>query len=460
MTAVIIPEPPRLLHPRWTFMRPHAVQSQFYGSQHRFNVVPAGRRSGKTEIAKRRLVKRAIRGSKHDRPRYFYGAPTYSQVKKIAWDDLKRMVPKEAKRGRPSESELVIPLWHGGEIYLAGMDKPERIEGAPNDGGVLDEYGNMKAKTWGENVRPALADRNGWCDLIGVPEGRNHYFDRAQEAQARQLEQPAGEWGYFHWVSADILPAEEIEAARRDLDELTFLQEYCASFVNFEGRAYYAFDDAHKGRMRVVYDPKQPLIICLDFNVAPGVAAICQERMLPSGHVGTAVIGEVWIENNSNTPAVCRKILTDWGQHAGIIEVFGDATGGARGTAQVEGSDWDLVRKILRMGDSSQSIRGFGDRCYFYVKDDNPAERARVNAVNTRLRSSDGRIRMMVDPTSAPHVVRDLEGVRTLKGGSGEIDKKVDKRLTHISDALGYYIEHRFPTTTPRLVDVSTFTIG
>lgn len=460
MTSAIIPTTRPLLHPRWTVLRAHDLQAQFYQSLHRFNVVPAGRRSGKTEIAKRRLIRRAIRGTKHDRPRFFYAAPTYGQVKKIAWDDLKRMVPKAAMRGRPSESELVIPLWHGGEIYLAGMDKPERIEGAPNDGGVLDEYGNMKPKAWGENVRPALADRNGWCDLIGVPEGRNHYFERAQEAQARLLEEPNGEWGYFHWVSADILPAEEIEAARRDLDELTFLQEYCASFVNFEGRAYYAFGDEHRAKLRALYDPKQPLIICLDFNVAPGVAAICQERPLQSGHVGTAVLGEVWIENNSNTPAVCRKILTDWGKHTGIIEVFGDASGGARGTAKVEGSDWDLAKKILRAGDSSQALRGFGDRLYFHVKEANPSERARINAVNTRCRSSDGRIRLQVDPTHAAHVVRDLEGVRTLKGGSGEIDKKYDKRLTHISDALGYYLEFRFPTTTPRGVDVSTFTIG
>ena len=51
----------------------------------------------------------------------------------------------------------------------------------------------------------------------------------------------------------------------------------------------------------------------------------------------------------------------------------------------------------------------------------------------------------MVDPGKAPHVVDDLEGVRTLEGGSGEIDKKKDSELTHISDGLGYYIEKQFP---------------
>jgi hypothetical protein len=51
----------------------------------------------------------------------------------------------------------------------------------------------------------------------------------------------------------------------------------------------------------------------------------------------------------------------------------------------------------------------------------------------------------MVDPTRAPHVVRDLEGVRLLAGGSGEIDKKHDDALTHLSDALGYYVHYEYP---------------
>ncbi len=440
------------LHARWSPLRAHEIQRAFYESRHRFNVVPAGRRSGKTEIAKRRLVRRAVRGSSFDCPRYFYAAPTYGQVKRIAWNDLKRMVPKAAMRGTPSESELTIPLWHGGELALVGMDKPARFEGAPWDGGVIDEYGNMKGEAWGENIRPALSDRMGWCDMIGVPEGRNHYYDTDQKAQAELLERGAeSEWGRFHWKSADILPAAEIAAARRDLDELTFQQEYEATFVNFEGRAYYAFTDENKAKLRHRYNPAMPIAVCLDFNVAPGVAAVCQEMMLPkkdgtdSGVVGTAVIGEVWIENNSNTPAVCRKLLTDWGKHVGRVDVYGDPAGGSRGTAQVQGSDWDLAKDALRRGDPAHGLTGFGDRVGFYVKAADPGQRPRVNAVNSRLRSSDNTIRLMVDPTAALHMVRDLEGVRTLKGGSGEIDKKYDLKLTHISDGLAYYIDYRFP---------------
>lgn len=433
---------------RWYPLRAVAAQLAYANSPHRFNVVPAGRRSGKTERAKRKLVRRALTlsGITHsEAARFFAAAPTRDQAKRIYWEDLKKL-SQPWWRGRPSETELTIRLVSSAEIVVVGMDKPERIEGSPWDGGVLDEYANMKEQAWGANVRPALSDRSGWCDLIGVPEGRNHYYATYQAAAAQMMEfGDSSEWGAYTWRSEEVLPEKEIAAAKHDLDSLTYEQEFGASFVNFEGRAYYAFSDANKARLRDRYNPHQPLIFCLDFNVAPGVAAVCQELPLPHGLVGTAVIGEVHIENNSNTPAVCRRLLTDWGNHQGRVDVFGDATGGAKGTAKVEGSDWDLVQSILRNGDSSTGLKGYQSRVAFHVKSANPKERARVNALNARACSTDGTIRLMVDPTHAPHVVNDMEGVRLLKGGSGEIDKDVDPKLTHISDALGYYIEHRFP---------------
>jgi hypothetical protein len=111
------------------------------------------------------------------------------------------------------------------------------------------------------------------------------------------------------------------------------------------------------------------------------------------------------------------------------------------------GSDLELVRDYLRNGivEGSERIPGFGDRLVMRVPVENPAERSRVNAVNTRLMNGSGEIRLMVDPRKAPHVVEDFEGVRLVEGGSGEIDHKRDKMLVHISTALGYYIAKQFP---------------
>jgi len=87
----------------------------------------------------------------------------------------------------------------------------------------------------------------------------------------------------------------------------------------------------------------------------------------------------------------------------------------------------------------------FGHRLKFRVDKRNPRERVRLNAVNSRLMSADGTVKLAIDAKSAPMTVKDFEGVRLLAGGGGEIDKRLDKKITHLTDAVGYYIARRHP---------------
>jgi hypothetical protein len=456
---------------RWIQLKDIPEQVRLVESPARFKVVPAGRRSGKTERAKRRIITAAMDASSFNfpDPMFACAAPTYNQAKAIYWKDLKRMIPKWMIR-RVSETDLSIELITGSTIKVVGMDKPERIEGSPWDGVILDEFANMKEGAWEENVLPALTDRVGWCWLIGVPEGRNHYYHTYMKAKgAWNINQPDGDWDAFTWKSIDIMDPAEIQRRRGQMDELTFQQEYEASFINFAGQAYYAFtEEQHCAPLLQNYNPKAELIFMLDFNVDPGIAVIGQEMELPERTVvdkgimvkgkkmfagvrktepefGTGIIGEVYIPRNSNTPAVCRKLAADWGDHQGPISVYGDATGGARTTQSETGaSDWDIVKENLYRDFSSQQITirlRLGDT----GKASNPPERHRVNAMNSRLKSDSGIIRMMVDGAEAPMTVMDFEGVRLLEGGSGELDKKHDAKLTHLTDGVGYYISKAFP---------------
>ena len=75
----------------------------------------------------------------------------------------------------------------------------------------------------------------------------------------------------------------------------------------------------------------------------------------------------------------------------------------------------------------------------------NPRERQRVNAVNARLKTADNINLLALNPAITPNLHKDFEGVRVLEGGAGEIDKKQDPKLTHLTDALGYYIAQEFP---------------
>jgi hypothetical protein len=58
----------------------------------------------------------------------------------------------------------------------------------------------------------------------------------------------------------------------------------------------------------------------------------------------------------------------------------------------------------------------------------------------------------MVDIRYCEWLVRDLEGVALLEGGSGELDKRADPKLTHNSDAVGYYIRQEFPIDKRQLL--------
>ena len=430
-----------LLTRRWYKLKAHKEQAACYRSTARFNINHSGRRSGKTELmGKRRIVKKALQGSKDYYDwRGFVGAPVRHQAKKIYWADIKALIPKKYLAKPPNESELTCSLINGSEIHVVGLDRPERIEGVPWDHGLLDEYGNMKPQAWEENIRPALSDRKGSCDFIGVPEGRNHYYNLKESAR----EDKTGAWKIWHWPSWEIIDKEEVEAAKRDMDALTFMQEYGGEFISFTGRAYYSYDETkHVGKYRDLYNPTRPLVICFDFNISPGIAVMIQEIGadvfdLPPGQTVSAIIGEVYIPKQSNTVRVCRKIVEDWKDHAGSIICYGDSTGGAEGTAKIRGNDWDIIKQQL--------YPNFGDRLYFKVPSANPRERQRVNAVNSRLQSYSGLVRMVIDGKHAPKTAKDFDGVRVIEGTAGEIDKKSDPLLTHLSDAVGYYVHREFP---------------
>jgi hypothetical protein len=440
---------------RWTPLRWHAEQARLWASPARFKIVAAGRRSGKTELCKREGVALALSETELPSYRAVFAAPTHDQAKSLFWEDVKKLVPRWALARAPIESRRRIWLRNGARIDVVGLDKPERIEGEVLDWIGVDEFANCKADVWDAHLRPALfteGRRPGRAWIFGVPEGRNHYQALYQSALRHKAEEgEKSEWDVFTWPSSDILPQEEIEKARRELDELTFAQEYEASFVNFAGRAYYPFTRERHAFARLPYDPKAPLLFCFDFNVKPGVCAVGQEwtwQVAPAPWVAidtTNWIGEVWIPDSSNTPAVCRKLIADWGPggrragaagHEGRIYLHGDFTGGGRSTV-APGNNWQVIELEMR--------RIFGGRVSNRVVK-NPPERSRVNAVNSRLESvGDRMVHMLFDPAEASHGVDDFEGTVLLKGGSGEIDKDKYPERTHWSDAAGYYVADRHP---------------
>lgn len=348
-------------------------------------------------------------------PRYFAAAPTRDQAKRIFWRDLKGLVPEEWKL-KVYETDLRITTTAGSELWVVGLDKPERIEGIPWDGGVLDEYANMKPRAWTSNVRPALSDRQGWCWFTGVPEGLDHYKELADYATSSG----DPDWAFYTWPSAEILPASEVEAARRQLDARTFRQEYEASFEGSSGRVYYPYSAERHQDPAIKPDPELPLILCCDFNVDP-----CVWEVVQTDAKAVRVVDEV-VQKNTSTAEMAREFLDRYGRWRPGISVYGDAAGSSRSTAGQ--SDYAILRDF---GLTDQRLNRA-----------NPPVRDRVNSVNSMLENHGGEARLLVHPRCA-YLIKDFETVEWAPDGR-HLDKSNNER-THAADALGYFIEYEFP---------------
>lgn len=451
-------------------MKMHRQRRRFLASRKRFDIIAAGRRSGKTVEARHRLLWGSWHfGGNHygcmtpppgvPDPTFAYCAPTHQQAKRIVWDKLKAEIPRWAIR-KKLENELSITFVTGSKLYVAGMDQPERIEGIPLDGVVPDEFADMKPKAWTSSIRPALSTPGrppGWALFIGRPRGKNHFWKLCEDARHPDN---VATWGIYHpWPSWLVMDPAEIAAARRELDERSFRQEYGGEFLSDAGRAYYQFGTWNHHALE--YDPARPLLIAFDFNVRPGVALIAQDFdkvvdvlvcgrcsapmpgrsgntcrvcgiFLPHETV-TACIDEVWIDDDSNTRRVCLEVISRWGMvHRGKVIAYGDATGGARKTS-AERSDW-------------QTIEDYLSRIWATFEMDlpsvNPNPRDRVVVVNSRLKNASDEVRVFMDPRKVPHLCEDLD--QTQLDDNGELDEGPENKRTHISDALGYLLFQRF----------------
>ncbi len=419
--------------PRWTALRPHAEQWRLMTSTARFIGVPAGRRSGKTELAKRRLVMSlpVSKGPGVD-TQYFFGGPTHDQAKHIAWQDLLDLVPDRwipgGKRGpNVSYGELWIQCvfqTHRARLWVLGLDQPRRVEGPAWDGCVLDESCDLRPGVFARSVRPALADRAGWCWRIGVPkrtgQGAPEYREFCEACDAGQY--PAG--AAFSWPSRDILPAEEVQHAAETLDPRDFREQYEAAWETVAGQIFHAFSREFNVRP-CAYDPKRALVVGMDFNVDPMAWVI--------GHAWPDRIewlDELWLRN-ANTQAALDTLWARYSAHDGGWQFYGDAAGRARKTS-ASATDYLLIANDPRFTARGRTI---------HFPAANPRLADRFASCNAMFCNAAGHRRMFLSP-GCRRLVRDLE-IRGYKPGTRDPADSGD--VGHITDAMGYVVWQLFP---------------
>lgn len=216
---------------------PHPAQQQVIDGARRWNVLCCGRRWGKTELGMDRLIRPALQG----KPVAWY-APNYKLAAPV-WRELqKRLIPVTRD---VNQQERRLELVGGGAVEMWSLDSPDSGRGRAYACVVLDESAlipNLEL-AWQESIRAQLTDYRGSAWFLSTPKGTANFFHTlfAKGQDAAQTE-----WASWQMPTRTnpYIDPKEIEAARDDLTDLAFAQEYLATFVSWAGQVFRRILDA------------------------------------------------------------------------------------------------------------------------------------------------------------------------------------------------------------------------
>jgi hypothetical protein len=203
--------------------RPHGAQAIVLRSRARWRIVRAGRRFGKSIIALLAGIDELLKGHK-----VAYVAPTYKMAKKFFNAYLQKL-PKEVIVSA-NRADLQITLITGGSIDFFSGEAIDNMRGSKYHFVIVDEAAFVKdfESAWLEVIRPTLTDYKGRALFISTPRGRNYFYALGQ--RGADSDPRYSEYQEFYFTSYDNphIDASEIDAAKTELPEEIFNQEYLA----------------------------------------------------------------------------------------------------------------------------------------------------------------------------------------------------------------------------------------
>ena len=208
----------------------HSAQQQIRREAKRFNIVDCGRRFGKTKMSQNLLSEPALEGWP-----VAYFSPTYKMLTE-PWQALRNALAPATKR--VSEQEKRIELVTGGIVDFWSLDNFDSVRGRKYKRIIVDEAAivpNLR-EAWQAAIRPTLTDFQGDAWMFSTRRGHNFFW----ECYRRGLDPEMPDWACWQMPTSanPYIKQEEIEAARLELPERTFQQEYLALFLDDAGGVF------------------------------------------------------------------------------------------------------------------------------------------------------------------------------------------------------------------------------
>lgn len=223
----------------------HEAQKLIVSDNHRYRVINAGRRFGKSTLVAWEMFAMAVA---NENARVPYYAPTRDDARDIMWQPLKDIcAPLMVGEANESRLEIRVKNRFGGTslIILYGWEAVQergKGVGVKNNHIYFDEVSKFKNFLfgWEEILGPTLIDLKGGATFISTPNGFNHFYDLSL------MEGINSDWKYFHFTSYDnpFLDVEELGKKKAEISEDRFAQEYLGEFRKKEGLVYKEFNRA------------------------------------------------------------------------------------------------------------------------------------------------------------------------------------------------------------------------
>jgi hypothetical protein len=270
----------------------HLFDKQLAAAEHpaKRKVVRCSRRAGKTELAAVKLMQSALSGPNGI---CLYIALTRKSAKRLLWGRLKRLADEMGISYTPSETDLILTLANGSEVWLAGAnqeDVAETLRGHSYRTVILDECASFRGHIdtlIEEILEPATLDENGDLWIIGTPSWDfSSYFYRANHNPEQ--------WQSFHWTLFDNPHLKDARNWVADLkqrrgwsdDNPVLLREYYGQWAKSSDEMVYLFNPLRNIAKNVPTRFAQTVLgIDLGFEDKTALAIVAHEQDSPTAYV-------------------------------------------------------------------------------------------------------------------------------------------------------------------------------
>lgn len=363
--------------------------------------------------------------------KFAYIGKSISHAKQVVWENLKFFLGDLEKAGQVTfnGNDLTIKFTSNNNmIHLTGIEDPEKIRGLHVHGVILDEAQMCDVEVWEKIIAPTMRQNRAWAIVIGTPNGPTGIF--------YQLWNAGNDPDNRFWKTVtltvedtgDIHPEEWAEILS-NTDENTIKQEYFCSFdAAVNNRVYHQFDvskNVKSGEARMK-DSGDDLFVGMDFNIAH--LPMCIAQFGKDGKTIEVLAEKVF--KNQTTQTAAQWLLTNFPNRR--IVVCPDASGASATTAQVAGSNHELLRKAGLVVATPRK---------------NPRVADRILAVNVAFKNAANESRLYINDTCKELI--QTCSFQEINEFTGQPDKTGG--LDHMGDALGYLVNMMAPIRARRM---------